>query len=128
MHSHTYKEAFSYPCSEWVLEAVIRYIKVVGGPPGREGLLVGLKNGTVLKIFVDNPFPITLIKHKSSIRCLDLSMSRHKLAVVDETAAVFVYDAGERPGCVSFTLFLWSLMFFSLSPLCCCSHQRVALY
>jgi intraflagellar transport protein 122 len=81
---------------EWVLEAVIRYIKVVGGPPGREGLLVGLKNGTVLKIFVDNPFPITLIKHKSSIRCLDLSMSRRKLAVVDETAAVFVYDAGKK--------------------------------
>jgi intraflagellar transport protein 122 len=79
---------------EWVLEAVIRYIKVVGGPVGREGLLVGLKNGAVLKIFVDNPFPITLIKHKSSIRCLDLSMSRRKLAVVDETAAVFVYDAG----------------------------------
>ena len=79
--------------SEWVLEAVIRYIKVVGGPPGKEGLLVGLKNGTVLKIFVDNPFPITLIKHKSSIRCLDLSMSRRKLAVVDESAAVYVYDA-----------------------------------
>ena len=38
------------PISEWVLEAVIRYIKVVGGPPGREGLRGGLKNGTVLKV------------------------------------------------------------------------------
>ncbi|CAE7873602.1 ift122, partial [Symbiodinium sp. KB8] len=77
---------------EWVLEAVIRYIKVVGGPRGREGLLVGLKSGTVLKIFVDNPFPIHLVKHNASIRCLDLSMTRKKLAVVDENASCLVFD------------------------------------
>ena len=34
---------------EWVLDAPIKYIKVVGGPPGCEGLLVGLKNGQVLR-------------------------------------------------------------------------------
>jgi intraflagellar transport protein 122 len=43
---------------EWVLEAVIRYIKIVGGPENREGLLVGLKNGMIQKIFIDNAFPI----------------------------------------------------------------------
>ena len=77
---------------EWVLESVIRYIKVVGGPAGREGLLVGLKSGVVLKIFVDNPFPIHLISQSTSIRCLDLSASRNKLAVVDEKADCQVYD------------------------------------
>eukprot|EP00164_Ancoracysta_twista_P001588 GFYU01002082.1.p1 GENE.GFYU01002082.1~~GFYU01002082.1.p1 ORF type:complete len:1195 (-),score=419.63 GFYU01002082.1:77-3661(-) len=77
---------------EWILESVIRYIKVVGGPSGREGLLVGLKNGTILKIFIDNSFPIVLIKQKTSIRCLDLSASRNKLAVVDEHANLLVYD------------------------------------
>ena len=82
---------------EWVLESVIRYIKVVGGPRGREGLLVGLKNGLVLRIFVDNPFPTRLVKHTCSIRCLDISASRRKVAVVDENASclVFSIDSGE---------------------------------
>lgn len=65
---------------------------MVGGPPQREGLLVGLKSGQIYKIFVDNPFPIQLIKHSASIRCLDLSASRNRLAVVDENAHVLVYD------------------------------------
>lgn len=77
---------------EWVLEALIRYIKVVGGPTGREALLVGLKNGQVLKIFVDNPFPVEMLKIKSAVRCLDLSLNRERLAVVDEHSVCLVYD------------------------------------
>ena len=65
---------------------------MVGGPNGREGLLVGLKNGAVFKIFIDNKFPVLLIRHTAPIRCLDLSASRKKLAVVDEDSKVFVYD------------------------------------
>lgn len=77
---------------EWNLDALIRYIKVVGGKPQREGLLVGLKNGHVMKIFVDNSFPVTLIKQATAVRCLDLSCRRKKLAVVDETSNLLVYD------------------------------------
>uniref|UniRef100_M4ASM8 Intraflagellar transport protein 122 homolog n=1 Tax=Xiphophorus maculatus TaxID=8083 RepID=M4ASM8_XIPMA len=77
---------------EWVMESMIRYIKVIGGPPCKEGLLVGLKNGAILKIFIDNPFPITLLKLSLSVRCLDMSASRKKLAVVDERNTLLVYD------------------------------------
>ena len=77
---------------EWVLEAIIRYIRVVGGPMGKEGLLIGLKNGCVYKIFIDNRFPVKLVHHTCPIRCLDLSSSRHRLAVVDEQSKVYVYD------------------------------------
>ncbi|XP_034446524.1 intraflagellar transport protein 122 homolog isoform X2 [Hippoglossus hippoglossus] len=81
---------------EWVMESLIRYIKVIGGPPGREGLLVGLKNGAILKIFVDNPFSITLLKLSTSVRCLDMSASRKKLAVVDEHNTLLVYDINSK--------------------------------
>ncbi|KAK2490162.1 hypothetical protein MC885_001823 [Smutsia gigantea] len=77
---------------EWQMESLIRYIKVIGGPPGREGLLVGLKNGQILKIFVDNLFAIILLKQATAVRCLDMSASRNKLAVVDENDMCLVYD------------------------------------
>jgi intraflagellar transport protein 122 len=81
---------------EWLMESPIRYIKVVGGPPGRECLLLGLKNGQVLKIYLDNAFPVSLVKASSAIRCLDLSASRKKLAVVDENNQCLVYDVQKK--------------------------------
>jgi intraflagellar transport protein 122 len=69
---------------------------VVGGPPEREGLLLGLKNGQILKIFIDNPFPVNLLHISSAIRCLDLSASRAKLAVVDEHSTCQVYDVATK--------------------------------
>ena len=78
-----------------MLESDIRYIKGVGGPSGGEGLVVGLKNGAVQKIFVDNTFPIQLLppsKTGVGVRCLDLSANRNKLAVVDENSHLNVYD------------------------------------
>ncbi|ELU12491.1 hypothetical protein CAPTEDRAFT_164190 [Capitella teleta] len=81
---------------EWLMESLIRYIKVVGGPPNCEGLLVGLKNGQIMKIFVDNPFPIPLLKQNTSIRCLDMSSTRSKIAVVDEHNTLLVYDVTSK--------------------------------
>jgi len=81
---------------EWQMDSLIRYIKVIGGPLGREGLLVGLKSGQILKIFVDNQFPIPILKQQTSVRCLDLSCSRKKIAVVDENNTVLVYNVESK--------------------------------
>jgi intraflagellar transport protein 122 len=77
---------------EWVMEHPVRYVKVIGGPPSREGLLLGLRNGQILEIFLDNPFPIQILKLNVSARCVDLSASRRKLAVSDEHGTCLVYS------------------------------------
>ncbi|KAL2613280.1 hypothetical protein R1flu_024972 [Riccia fluitans] len=77
---------------EWLLESTICYLKVCGGPVGGEGLLVGMKNGLIVKIWIKSNFPIRLYKHSSGIRCLDLSAKRTSLAIVDESASVIIYN------------------------------------
>ncbi|XP_049276160.1 LOW QUALITY PROTEIN: intraflagellar transport protein 122 homolog [Rhipicephalus sanguineus] len=81
---------------EWVLSSAIRYIRALGGPVGREGLLVGLRDGQVLQLLLDNPFPLFLIKVTSPVRCLDLSADRTRLAVVDEKGTCLVYQLDSR--------------------------------
>ncbi|XP_075289325.1 intraflagellar transport protein 122 homolog isoform X4 [Opisthocomus hoazin] len=89
-----YKDRYAYRDSmtDVIVQHLITEQKVIGGPPGREGLLVGLKNGQILKIFVDNVFAIILLKQSTAVRCLDMSASRNKLAVVDENDTCLVYD------------------------------------
>lgn len=54
--------------------------------------LCPLKFCQILKIFVDNLFAIILLKQATAVRCLDMSASRNKLAVVDENDMCLVYD------------------------------------
>lgn len=51
-----------------------------------------MKNGLVVKLWINSNFPIRLYKHTNGIRCLDLSSRRVRLAIVDEAANVLVYD------------------------------------
>lgn len=77
---------------EWLMDSFIRYIKVTGGPSGREGLMLGLKNGQVWRVFLDNPLPILVTTVLSAVRCLDLNSTRSKLAVVDDAGRLVVRD------------------------------------
>lgn len=64
----------------------------MSGPPKKESLLVGLKNGSVVKIFVDNGFPIPIVRQTTAIKLVDISADKGKLAVVDDFNSLFVYD------------------------------------
>lgn len=81
---------------EWSVDSFIRYVRLTGGPPGKEGLLIGLKNGSILQIFVNNPFPIAIIQVPAAVICLDLSLDRKKLAVVDERGFCSVFDVRRK--------------------------------
>ena len=81
---------------EWSVDSFIRYVRLTGGPPGKEGLLIGLKNGSILQIFVNNPFPIAIIQVPAPVICLDLSVDRKKLAVVDERGFCSVFDVRKK--------------------------------
>ncbi|CCW59979.1 unnamed protein product [Phytomonas sp. EM1] len=81
---------------EWVVDSVISFIKVDGSPDHPEALLVGLESGQVMKIFIDNPFPMTLLTLDAPIRHLDLSSSRMKIAVVDANRLLRVFELGNK--------------------------------
>ncbi|OON21120.1 WD domain, G-beta repeat protein, partial [Opisthorchis viverrini] len=76
---------------EWVLDGAVRYIRIVGGPPTRETLLVGLKNGQAMKVILDNTFPIQLVKLLGGIRFVDISRNRDKLGVIDDNNTLSVF-------------------------------------
>ncbi|CAM9531119.1 unnamed protein product [Ectocarpus sp. 6 AP-2014] len=78
---------------EWVLDAAVRSASVDGGPAGGESLLLGLENGVVLQVFVDNAFPVVLVKASTAaVVCCAMSVHRKKVAVVDAKSRVMVFD------------------------------------
>lgn len=78
---------------EWQFDSPIRYIKIIGGPPGKEGLILGLKNGQVWEVHLDNIHPLLKVKITEGVRCIDLSQRKEKLAVVDEAGLCQVFNA-----------------------------------
>ena len=77
---------------EWILDGAIFYIKVIGGPPGRECLTAGLKTGHVMEIYLDNPFPSVLTKVDGIVKGIDISSMKEKLAVVSDQNVLSVFD------------------------------------
>lgn len=81
---------------EWIFEANVSYLKVIGGPKNRESLLCGLFSGEVYIISIDNQFPILIYSHPLSIKILDISCGRKKLAIIDEDSNLTVIDVKSK--------------------------------
>jgi len=77
---------------EWILDDKVTFLKTIGGPAKREHFLVGLANGQVLKIFIDNSFPILLYRASSAVVKCDINVSKKKLAVLDLYKNLVGYD------------------------------------
>ena len=43
---------------EWIQDSDVTHMKVIGGASGREGIIISLESGAIMKIFVDNAFPV----------------------------------------------------------------------
>ena len=77
---------------EWILDGKITFLKTIGGPPKREHAIVGLSTGQVLKIFVDNSFPIQLYRAAVGVVKCDLNVTKKKLAILDLNKNLIGYD------------------------------------
>ncbi|CAH1993982.1 unnamed protein product [Acanthoscelides obtectus] len=78
---------------EWRFDSPIRYIKNIGGVPGKEGMLLGLRNGQVWEVHLDNMHPMLKVTVNESVRCLDMSQRKQKLAVVDDNGLCQIFDS-----------------------------------
>jgi intraflagellar transport protein 122 len=94
-----------YPCAtscrekEWVLEDNVHFVKCLGGPPGREGVLVACRDGSVMTIYLDNSFPCQLWKHQRPIRYADLSSKSSFLAFIDDGGSMSVISLKNGTAC-----------------------------
>lgn len=87
---------------EWSMDGVVTYISVDGGADEREVVLVGLQSGQCLKLFVDNPFPVLILKANAPILSVKLNCTRTKMAVVDQNNLLTVYNLRNK-NAVEFT-------------------------
>ncbi|CAD8070453.1 unnamed protein product [Paramecium primaurelia] len=76
----------------WSFEASISFVSIQGGPPKRELVLVGLENGGIYKLFLDNSFPIQIHKVNTQIKYLTMSQTKRKLALIDGNQNLQVLD------------------------------------
>ena len=77
---------------DWSFETDIKYLRVLGGAPKREGMLCGTRAGEIYIIYLDNQFPILLYTHEIPVRSLDINFNRKKLAVIDDNFDLTMID------------------------------------
>lgn len=76
---------------EWVLNTSISFMTSMGGVSKKEVLLLGLSNGGVYRVNIDNPFPVLILEHSVKILQLDINKTKDKLAIVDSNKNLTVW-------------------------------------
>lgn len=88
-------EAFDFSGSlmgKWHFNEPVTHLKVHGGRIRREAVLVALKDGSLIQIFVSDLFQIPLLKHDLGIKSLQLSYGTHKIGLIDDQRSLACYD------------------------------------
>lgn len=67
----------------WKMDAPVLCLKVDGGMDGKEGILVGLANGSVQKFFVGEPFSMEVATRKAGVKSAMVNIYRTLVATVD---------------------------------------------
>ncbi|XP_077302310.1 intraflagellar transport protein 122 homolog [Arctopsyche grandis] len=76
--------------ASWNVPASIKFVKVTT-VQNKEALLLGLANGEIWKVDLDEASMEVLVTIESAIRCFDLSSSKSMIAIVDESCCCHVY-------------------------------------
>lgn len=76
----------------WSLDSTANCMRVDGGPDGKEGVLLGLASGAVVKVFVDNPFPLEMTKRPVGVLQVDINIYRTILTVIDANNVLTITD------------------------------------
>mmetsp|Transcript_4922 Transcript_4922/g.7558 ORF Transcript_4922/g.7558 Transcript_4922/m.7558 type:complete len:102 (+) Transcript_4922:793-1098(+) len=87
---------------EWILDDTICCANINSGPNECESIHLGLANGSIQNIFIDNMFPVDLaVYHSSAIQRLEMNPNKSKIAVIDDEDRFFLYDISTKGTCVS---------------------------
>jgi intraflagellar transport protein 122 len=81
---------------EWRISSPARCLKVLGGPPAGEAILVGTESGLLLEIFANNAFPVELVRAAGPIVSCDVSLERLRASTVTASGLLQLHDLTSR--------------------------------
>ena len=76
----------------WNFNYLINFVNVYSCLKRKESAIVCLENGEVIKINFDNPFPVTILDYKLSIKYFELNKKREKFMIIDKNYNFSLYN------------------------------------
>lgn len=73
-------------------DTFINCLKVIGGIPGAENILIGTQDGRVLVLKIGNRFAVEAVRHILPVVSVDINANRNLIFVIDSVGKLSVYD------------------------------------